>query len=390
MDPNILNQLEIDTNYLWRTDGEVLDDLVTDAKDSLPAITNYNSGGVWRTFLEIIARGIGAFYNLLQAVIQQSFVQTATGGWLDLKAGEVGLARLAATKTAGNITFYRAGTSGNVIIPLGAIVETPTDSKGRKYRFITTAQAVLAAGQTSVTAPAEAEFAGAEYNVGEQTVTKMVTSISGVTGCRNDSGWLTSEGADEEKDEPLRYRYRLKWEELARGSTKMAYVGYAMEVPGVAGVSVDDSWPRGQGTVDIYITGTAGMPTQTLLDAVQANVNEKKPICSDADVKAPTGVTVAGGITIYVYPGTTGQAAMATDAENIVNALFVADDTYPDCEQWRFRLGDDATQDRIILALNRYLTGIKRIDCGFTRIPVTVAQLAQKGTITITVTEEAS
>lgn len=388
VDPTVQAQLDEAVEFVWKDEEDIMSALVADAQSQLPQVTNYNSGGIFRTILEIFTRGVKAFYTLLANVIRQAFVQTATGNWLDLKVGEIGITRKPALKTEGDITFRRTGTSGNVVIPIGTIVETDVDTQGRKYRFITTEEAILLNGTTSITAPAEAEFAGAEFNLGNSTIKNLVTTIAGVDSVDNPSGWLTREGTDVENDTDLRYRYRLKWEELAMGATKMAYVGYAMEVNGVVDVEVDDAWPRGQGTVDVYITGTNGMPTDELVADVQDVVNAKKPICSDADVKKPTGVTIDATIAVKVIPGTPNQTAMATEALNIVNALFIRDDTYA-LEDLRFKIGHDVTQDRVILALGRYLTGIKRVDCGFTRIEVDISELAQKGTITVEVAEEA-
>lgn len=87
------------------------------------------------------------------------------------------------------------------------------------------------------------------------------------------------------------------------------------------------------------------MPTEELIDAVQDVVNAKKPICSDADVKAPDPVVVDATIAIKVIPGTPNQAGIATEAANIINGLFIRDDTYS-LEDLRFKIGHDVTQDR--------------------------------------------
>lgn len=378
---------DLNDNFNWKTKDDIRLDLFNEAKANLPKITNYNSGGVFRTLLEIVAEAVFSFYVLLSNVIKQAFVQTASGAWLDLKCEEIGLTRKPATKTEGIVVFSReTADSTNIVIPAGTIVKTKTDSKGKEYRFLTTEEAILASGSTSVSVPVIAEFEGAAYNVGANTITEIVSSIAGIDSVNNSTDWITKEGTDEETDEELRERYWLKWEELARGSTKMAYVGYAKEVNGVVDVEVDDSWPRGQGTVDIYITGTNGMPTQTLIDEVQAVVNDKKPICSDALVKAPTPVTVNTTINVEVFPGQPTDGLQA-EIENIINALFIRSDEYSDLEDLRFKIGDDITEDRFITAINRRISNIKRIDCGFDVIPVQISEIASKGTITVNVTE---
>jgi len=385
----IMDQIDEQTEFLWQDEEGIRDALFADAQASLPQITNYNPGGIFRTILEIVTRAVHSFYVLLANVCYQHFAQTARAGWLDLKAEEIGITRKPATQTAGNVHFYReTPETSNVVIPAGAIVSTATDSQGREYRFLVTAETILESGETEVAVPVVAESAGAEYNVGTLTINRLITTISGVDGVENRTGWLTDEGTDQETDTELRERYRLKWEELARGSTKLAYVGYAKEINGVVDVLVDDTWPRGPGTVDIYITGTNGLPTQALIDEVQANIDDKKPICSDALVKAPSAVVIDAAITIYVVTGTTGQADIQVDAVSIINALFIRDDTWA-VEDLRFKLGQDVTQDRIILALGRHIEDIKRVDCGFSMIAIQTGQMAAKGTISVTVSEEA-
>lgn len=385
----IADQLAQDTQHLWRDTDSIRQDLLNDARQTLPAITNYNAGGVVRTILEIFARAVLQFYVLLSNVLRQCFVQTAEGEWLDLKAGEIGLTRKAATQATGLVRFGRTATSGNVVIPSGTILQTPIDTQGRRYRFFTSEERVLTTGNLQVSVPVTAEFPGAEYNVGGGTITELVSSVPGVTQVTNLPDWVTREGTDAETDPELRERYRLKWEELAQGATKMAYVGYAKEVNGVVDVEVDDHWPRGQGTVDVYITGTAGMPTQALLDEVQAVVNDRKPICSDARVLAPTAVPVNTTVHLFVLPGTPGQTEMAATASAVINALFILDDTYQ-VDDLRFRIGQDVTQDRIILALARHVPNLKRVDAGFTYIPVAISQMANRGNILVVVSEEAA
>ena len=388
MDPIVEQQLAEQTEFLWQDEDAIRDDLFAEAQAKLPQITNYNSGGILRTILEIFKKVVYSFYVLLANVMIQAHAQTARDKWLDLKAEEIGLTRKPATKATGNVVFTREVVDpSNVVIPVQTIISTATDSQGREYRFLTTAEVILAADTTEVTAPVEAEFAGAEYNVGTLTINLLISSIDGVDGVENRDGWLTSEGTDIETDTELRERYRLKWETLARGSTKAAYIGYSKEVNGVVDVEVDDSFPRGPGTVDVFITGTNGMPTQTLIDEVQALIDDKKPICSDTVVYAPTPITIDATINIYVLSGTPGLSTLQADAEGVINALFIRDDTY-NVDDLRFKIGHDVTQDRIILALTRHIDNIKRVDCGFALISVDVGEIAAKGTITVQVVEE--
>jgi len=203
--------------FNWKTEDEIREDIFNEGKTRIPSITNYNTGGVWRTFLEIVAFGLGQLYALLSNVIRQAYIQYATGGWLDLKVGTIGLVRYAATKVSGTVYFTRSGTLGNYVIPAGTIIRTPIDSTGNSYRFLTTEEVILADGTAEISAPVTGEFEGAAYNVGTGIISEMVSVVGGVEAVENRDGWIISEGTDIETDDALRERYWLRWEEMGRG-----------------------------------------------------------------------------------------------------------------------------------------------------------------------------
>lgn len=252
-------------------------------------LSNFNPGSIIRTLVEIIAFAIAELYGLVAAVIKQGFLSTATGFWLELKVKEYNLTRKPAITARGRVAFgRRRNLSANVTIPAGVIVSTLTDQNGRQYRFVTTEEIILQSGAAEVQVPIVAEGPGAAYNVGAGAIQKLSVYVSGIDYVRNNGGWITAEGADTETDEELRRRGFLAWAELARGGTRDAYVAWALAVPGVKNVFVDDTLPRGQGTVDVYIISASGLPTPALVAEVQAVVNANKPITADAQVKAPT------------------------------------------------------------------------------------------------------
>ena len=181
--------------------------------------------------------------------------------WLDLHSGQVELTRRAATKARGLVWFSRAAQStGNVRIPVGRVVRTKADAKGDVYRYVTLADAVLLAGEERVAVLCEAEEYGAGANAVAGQICELSTHVPGVSGVTNDADWLTSEGADEETDAQLQERYTLAWLEEA-GCTSAAYKAWALSVPGVTSAKVLDNHPRGEGTVDLVVLGSAGTPT---------------------------------------------------------------------------------------------------------------------------------
>jgi uncharacterized phage protein gp47/JayE len=285
-------------------------------------ITNLRPGGVFYTLLEMANQGLADLYDLLKSVVPQLYVETATGDWLDLRAADFEVYRKLAQKTQGNVIFGRNAPGGNVVIPAGTIVATGVDRYGERLQFVVTTQTVLEEGSLEVAVPVEAEFAGARYNVGGGQINELVTYIAGIDYVTNTADWITREGTDDETDDELRARVKAKWAQLSVGGGRDAYIAWAQEVPGVVVVQVDDNQPRGQGTVDVIITGTAGLPSQALIDEVQARINERKPLCADVLVVAPTPVVVDITATVYVHPVYGDLTEIQAQAASIIDQMF--------------------------------------------------------------------
>ena len=241
------------------------------AKGWLPLRLNLNKGVV-RGLLEMWCWGLWQLYQFLELVLRQAFPDQATGFWLDLHCKQVGVARRPATKVSGTVYFTRAAMAGNVPIPAGRVVRTRPDGAGRIYRYVTTVAAVLLDGAGEVAVPVLAEEYGAAANATVGQICEIVTVVPGVDAVENREGWITLEGSDQEGDDSLRERYALAWKVL-NGCTKYAYEAWAREIVGVVQVKVRDQHPRGEGTLDVVIIGSAGAPSEALLAAVGANIN---------------------------------------------------------------------------------------------------------------------
>lgn len=352
------------------------------AKGWLPVRLNLNKGIV-RGLIELWCWGLWQLYLFLAVILKQAFPDTATGLWLDLHCTQVGVARKLATKARGTVYFTRAADGGNVPIKAGRVIRTKPDGAGVVYRFVTTADAVLLSGALEVAVVVEAEEYGAAANVTVGQISEISTVISGVDGVENRAGWIVSEGTDREDDEQLRLRYQLAWKVL-NGCTKHAYEAWAREVTGVVGVRIMDQHPRGEGTVDVVISGSAGVPTQLLLDAVTANIlgtgndDEKNPINDDVLVKGPTPVAVDYVAELELIGGT--PAEIEAEAENRVRALFSALPVIQEIVP--LGIGQDATRDRLNWAA--MLPEVKRINTAFVDVPVSEDGLAVLNSVVIT------
>ena len=201
-------------------------------------------------------------------VLDQSFPQTARGVYLDYHAQMRGIARTAATKAVGTLRFsVERAPSTALSIAAGTACMTEGET-----RFQTTAEAVLAAGELSVDAPAEALEPGRSGNAAAGTIVILTACPVGITGCTNPAPFTG--GSDQEDDASLRSRILESYQRLPNGANAAWYEQTAMGHEGVAAARAVGR-ARGIGTVDVYIATAAGLPNGTLLAAVQADLQER-------------------------------------------------------------------------------------------------------------------
>lgn len=348
----------------------------------MPVRLNLNKGIV-RGLIELWCWGLWQLYQFLLVILTQAFPDTATGLWLDLHCKQVGVTRKLATKAIGTIYFTRTTSTGNVSIPAGRVVRTKPDGLGKVYRYVTQAAVVLPDGATEIAVTVEAEEYGQAANATVGQISEISTVIAGVDGVENRAGWLTSEGTNSEYDDSLRLRYQLAWKQL-NGCTKYAYEAWAREVTGVVSAKILDQHPRGQGTLDVLVVGSAGIPTQQLLDSVTANImgtgndDEKYPINDDVLIRAPETVNVSFVAELEL----TGGVASTTiaEVEERIRALFSAVSDISKITP--LGIGGDATRDRLVSTV--MLSNVKKVNTSYTDVSVPVDGLAVLSGLTIT------
>jgi len=251
-------------------------------------ITNFNVGSRIRSLFEAVALAIEELWFYADRVYRSLFVVTATGEDLDLRAQELGLQRYSAQKATGIVKFTgEDGTS----IPAGTTVSTDP-SVDPVVEFITLEDAVISGGVAFV--KVEAKEAGLTGNVEAGKITYLPKPIEGVSSVTNPSP--TSGGLDEEDDESLRKRCVLRWYSLSYGATENALRSWALEVPGVAEAKVVSAW-QGPGTAKVLVwskntEGKLVPATDDIIEAVQAIMDERRPVTTQITVAKPEGTLV--------------------------------------------------------------------------------------------------
>lgn len=277
---------------------ELKEETIEQLKDEDFVITNFGSGGIFYTLLMIVLHIRIEFVKLLRNVLNNMFITHAEGVWLKLKAADFSKKQKEALKTQGYVTVTRGDGDEAVRIAKGHVFKTIKDVNGEELRFFVLNDTVLQKGTDAVNVLVEAELEGSKYNVPPGQITRSLTHLESGCTVSNNSGWITREGSDIEDLQSLRERALRSWSELATRPIAEKYKNVCEEVPGVLFATVNDQHPRGQGTVDIIITGTAGEATEGLLSQVQEEVN--KIVGSYDDVLVMSSVNVEQSISVIV------------------------------------------------------------------------------------------
>ena len=156
----------------------------------------------------------------------------------------------------------------------------------------------------------------AQYNVSENQITVSMIYLEGIENITNDQDWIYLEGADEESYSSLRTRTLGSWEELSVNTTAGKLKSVVESLPGVMCAYVDDQHPRGQGTVDVIVIGTAGAASAELIQQAQQAIDTLRDNYEDYLVKPGEIVYQDVDITLHLRAGTS-----TTDAADVAKTL---------------------------------------------------------------------
>ena len=263
----------------------------------------------WAAAAQIQALGIQADW-----VLDQSFPQTAQGIYLDRHAAMRGLVRLPAAKAVGTLQFsVKLPPAADITVSEGTVCMTEAGT-----RFQTTQAGVLAAETLSVEIPAEALEGGTAGNAAPGAICIMTACPVAITACTNPKAF--SGGSDMEDDEALRRRILESYQRLPNGANAAWYEQTAIGYEGV-GAARAVGRARGIGTVDVYVAEERGLPAAEVLEGLQAELQEKREIAVDVQVKAPTVREVDVTVTVAPAEGADFEAVKAA-AEKTLTTFF--------------------------------------------------------------------
>lgn len=289
----------------FKTSTDILNDIQQQYTANNMPITDWNTGSANRTFWEIVARVAGEQYYMLQRLMNLFFCDSTelVGSYLDERVLERGLTRNIGVLSTGPVILARSTPSPfDIAIPAGTMYCTPDKSVYIKILNDTTLQT----GQSSVNVNANAGTLDANGNLVATAKGNLITGTSliqtgvAITGIETATvaspGFL--DGTDTESDSALLARYLDAIRNPLTGGSANDYEKWACEVSGVVSASCIPL-ARGNGTVDVIILSSSGIPTSDLIQQVQTYIDNLKPVDDDVLVKAPTSTAINIALTYY-------------------------------------------------------------------------------------------
>ncbi|MFP2469509.1 baseplate J/gp47 family protein [Pseudescherichia vulneris] len=229
----------------------------------------------WRLISKIVTTPVLWLQEVLvNVVLRNMFVATATGPMLRLLAWAVNIEAKPASAAAGVLRFYKENAADEIAIPAGTLIQTERIN-GVVYVLAVNEDTTLAAGIESGLVAVTATGTGSGYNLAPGYYRILPVAVAGIASAVNEDDWLITPGADEESDDELRDRTRNQFNLVGNYHTDAVYRSM---IAGVIGLSIDRIFflhdaPRGPGTANGYLLLDSGEASQPFIDAVNDYVN---------------------------------------------------------------------------------------------------------------------
>lgn len=268
--------------------------------------------------IRAVAKESAQLQNEMEIIENNYSLDTATGEYLDVKAGDYGVYRRAASYATGEVTI--TGTDGT-FVPGGTVLVAPEYG----VQFVTQEARYLTGG--SATVPATCTITGPSGNVPAGAISQLAQEVAGVASVTNASDF--SGGTDREDDDNLRMRTYFKIRYPATSGNVYHYQQWATDIAGVGKVKVFPLW-NGAGTVKVSILdGNGEAATPELIKSVQDYI-DPEPHATGAGM-APVGalvtVTTASEVVIHVAAAVS-LGATSSSIGDIQTAFRAALDEY--------------------------------------------------------------
>lgn len=300
--------------------SQLVSNVATAMQAAASSALDFTVGSVLRAVSEATAGVVLWLQAIILQILTLTRAATSEDGDLDSWMADYGLARLAATYAAGQVTFSRFTPTLQALIPIGAAVQTSDGTQKFLVALDATNAAynaglggyVLAANVSSVGVPVQAVNSGAQGNVQAGAIAVLSTSIPGVDTVTNAASYTN--GIDGESDSAFRARFVLYLASLSKGTR--AAVAYAIRnvQQGLSYTITENHDYDGTsdlGFITMIVDDGTGSPPSGLITSVYNAVDMVRPLTSRFAVYAPVVLIANVSMTITTAAGYTHSAVVA-------------------------------------------------------------------------------
>lgn len=343
-------QNNIDFKKILRESGMPVDDqtvrdTLQQAADDEKLITNTSRmSPFWRIIqLMVITPYLWIVDTLINNVLCNLFLMTASGPFVDLFAAALRLTRKDATRATGNITFIKASPDTSVTVPAGTVIQTERIN-GVIYAVKTTQQVVIPAGTAQARVSATATDSGTAFNLAPGYYQILPEAVDGIAAVRNDDNWLTTPGSDQESDDELKDRCRNQFNLAGSYHTDAVYRSL---IAAQAGLSIDRIFfqhdaPRGPGTANAFLLLDTGVISQPYLDRVNQYITDQGHHGHGDDIRCFALPETRHDLVVTVYVKNLANisaddtAALQSGVENLIRCAFRENSNYDVTRTWPY------------------------------------------------------
>ena len=283
-------------------------------------ITNFKKGGIFYHLCRMLVTIYIELKELARVIVNSCFIKHAEGDWLKIKAADYSKQQKEAKAAKGYVTIYRNEYNNALQVTKGHCFKTEPDAGGKELKFYCCENTVIDAGEPVGRVLVEAEAPGTFYNIAPGRISISMIHLDGMDYVTNEEDWLFEEGAEEEDLEDLRDRCMSSWAELATRTIEEKLRNAAKSVPGVLDARIDAQHPRGQGTVDVIVTGAAGEASPELIRKVGDAIEPLKGNYEDYLVKSSEVVRQAFELVVYLAEDAATEGVDA-QAEKLIEEM---------------------------------------------------------------------
>ncbi|EBG8827201.1 hypothetical protein FJQ28_16080 [Salmonella enterica] len=343
-------QNNIDFKKILRESGMPVDDqtvrdTLQQAADDEKLITNTSRmSPFWRIIqLMVITPYLWIVDTLINNVLRNLFLMTASGPFVDLFAAALRLTRKDATRATGNITFIKASPDTSVTVPAGTVIQTERIN-GVIYAVKTTQQVIIPAGTAQAQVSATATDSGTAFNLAPGYYQILPEAVDGIAAVRNDDNWLTTPGSDQESDDELKDRCRNQFNLAGSYHTDAVYRSL---IAAQAGLSIDRIFfqhdaPRGPGTANAFLLLDTGVISQPYLDRVNQYITDQGHHGHGDDIRCFALPETRHDLAVTVYVKNLANisaddtAALQSGVENLIRCAFRENSNYDVTRTWPY------------------------------------------------------